>query len=438
MSTAFGAIAVLVVSIAVVSTTAYWRERELSTNLQESLANEAAEKSRAEMARRVAQSREVIARRNLYTADMTQVIQARERGDTVKALAFLENNRPQPGDLDFRTGAWYFAWDRLHSDSATVWAHAGRVQQEIAFSTDGTLLATAGEDGLVRLWKPRSQQAPVLTLHEPDTPTAVAMSSRRGVIASACLNGSVRLVDIATGRMLSTVHVSGGPVYALKFSPDQELLIVSARHQLRLFSVPQLREVGRIEECLPEIAVLAVADKAPFVAVGLQSGGIRVLELEDASADPANDDWIAADLGVALSRDGKFLAAGDGNGLTRVWEMDSGRSISEFLNEPSVIGLGFVRGPAGSTSLLVSSQNAVRLWNPESGKLLQTIPAAADEIVGFGVAPEGGFAIGTREGVVKVWLECPDASLRTLHRHVGEVWEVAVSPDGKRLASRRH
>lgn len=113
---------------------------------------------------------------------------------------------------------------------ATFNGHSAPVTA-IAVLADEDLVASAGADGTLKLWRAsngdevRSQQATA----EQRWYNSLAGSPDGTVLATGSLNGQVEFWNAATGERLSGLDLAVGPVFAMAFRPDGRQLAVATR-----------------------------------------------------------------------------------------------------------------------------------------------------------------------------------------------------------------
>jgi WD40 repeat protein len=137
---------------------------------------------------------------------------------------------------------------------------------------------------------------------------------------------------------------------------------------------------------------------------------------------------------LAVSRDGRFLLIGGGDGVARLCEIRSGRSVvvGRHRSPISVVAFG-----AGDRTLLTAGAGEVRVWDgverltPPTGRHANVVRTVA-------VSPEGRHvASGADDYFVRVW-EVVDGRFgahKTLPRHPAPISAVAYHPRGTVLAT---
>jgi hypothetical protein len=274
--------------------------------------------------------------------------------------------------------------DVLRAGQGTVWG--------VAFSPGDRMLATAIEDGTIKLWDldTRTVKA-TLTGHRAGAWT-VAYSHDGSRLVTAGDDNTARVWDLTANRTVKTLQTSAA-VRAALFDRD---------------------------------------DRSVFT--GDRGGNIRVWDL--ATGEPTRT-WqhSGAVYALALSPDGKTIASAGSDRVVRLWDARTGQERLPLNGHAGpVYGLAF--RPDGKVLASAGWDRTIRLWNTGTGDLLRTLEGFGRDIWSVDFAPDGKtLASAGQDGTVRLWDADTGQPLTAFRGHDGTVHCLLFSRDGTQIAS---
>jgi hypothetical protein len=300
-------------------------------------------------------------------------------------------------------------------------------------------------------------------------------------------------------------------VNALAFTPDSKRLVVSGHHELTVWEVDTGKLVARLRTRAERAYNMVFLPDGKLVVAGGrpgQEGDVRVYDLDAKSGKADAEGVLQLDgvhdksvliahlldcddsvLALALSRDGKKLAAAGCDRVVRVWDLSNGAASAKldasFENHADwIFGLAFSQD--GKLLLTASRDKTAKIWDLAAKESVVTFPDHQQPVYGVGLSADGkqAYSVGedgnvrfwqatdqgknlgkqvkvgagghgkaafrlvvhpdnaknlaatcSADGSVKLWNLGAGSSTKTLGGHTDWVYAVAISPDGNLVAS---
>ncbi len=284
----------------------------------------------------------------------------------------------------------------------------------------------------------------------PGRPSAVALSPDGLLLASAWHDQEVVLSDPSTGRVLRTLRGHADRVDALAFSRNGRLLASAGRDRvIRLWDAREGRVLRVLDGHASPVSALAfspVDDRLVSASGGaLDSRKVSEVFVWDAASGerlftlPTED--VIRNL-VAFSPDGLRIAVAAAYGpLVMVWDIRSGTPVASLRRAidskhlDTTHASAFAFGPEGIIAI-GNADGSVTLWNSAGKSPPRTLAAHEQWVLALAVSRDGRLvASGCKDGTIKLIDVATGAEIDHLTGHTDAVIWLGFAPDSRTLLS---
>ena len=257
----------------------------------------------------------------------------------------------------------------------------------------------------------------------------VAFSGDGSHLASVSPDRTIRLWDVASGQEVHAFGISEVGMNDIALSPDGRLLASSeAIWDVESKQAVRTLDRGRYGPVAfsPDGSVFAVAYVDQPITLWDVASGQVVHTLDNQAGNLAPS--------IEFSPDGTLLAAGGHlNGTVTLWDLENGQIVRTFAHDTKSNFHGVAFSPDGQLLGSAATEGTTKLWDVASGQLALTLQGTGCYDVTF--SPDGSLLATAGCGrAVKLWDVASGRQVRSLP-HADEVMSVVFSPDGTLIAS---
>jgi WD40 repeat protein len=280
--------------------------------------------------------------------------------------------------------------------------HATGSAPATALTVLGKRVATAGEDGQVEIWDPATDRARAFRVGTSRL-EAIGGDEAGGRLAVGDVEGQIAIVDAATGEVEAawTAHANG--VRDVMFLGEGHYLASAGGDaQIRLWDAGSGRAVRALVGHENDVNGLAPGPTASTLLSASGDGTVRLWNWQTGEQEGSFDAGEPL-LAVALSPDGRTVAAGGSGSAIRLWDLADPAARPVLLpHETTVHALAF--GPGGTVLADGDERGTVRLWNlgRQEAEIIPAHSGYRAWDVAFGPGGNTLFSVGG-DGQVRSW-----------------------------------
>jgi WD40 repeat protein/serine/threonine protein kinase len=245
------------------------------------------------------------------------------------------------------------------------------------------------------------------------------------------------------------VDLGNAPVGSLAYSPDGTWVVSGSGGQnavaqagtsVHMWDVSTGQRRATLPGSEGNAWSVAVSSDGKHVAAGFESGLVKVWELATGQSSWTRTEPELTAMSVAFSPDGKSLAVGYGDyswdqvGQVKVWDVASGKESKGFPGPRG--GVNRVAFHPDGRRLAVAGSELVEVWDLETVRKLHELKGHEKWIYCLAYSPDRKWlATGGWDKTVKLRDAETGVEAMTIFAHEGFVLNLAFSPDGRNLAT---
>ncbi|MGC9526622.1 MAG: AAA-like domain-containing protein [Limnospira sp.] len=348
---------------------------------------------------------------------MVEAIKARRR---MESLNRVDSKIAEPVETALRQGIYGI------NEMNRFIGHKGSILAT-DITSDGTLIATGGQDKTVKIW--RSDGQLLQTLEHSGTVFRVAFSPDGKSLVSGSLDGTVKLWSVE-GQLLQNIRGHQAPVWGVDFSPNGQMIASSSSDRTAKIWGLDGTLLATLNDHENAVWNVAFDANSQIVATAGVDGLVKLWTVDGQFLTPLEGHQSSV-WDVAFCEKTNLLLSGSADRTAKLWRTD-GTLVKTFQAEDVILGVDCSKN--GEFIAAGGNDNVVKIWRTD-GTLVRTLRKHEGVIRDVALTADGLMATSASDdGIAKLWKR-ETQLLKRLYGHEDTIWDLAIHPRGQFIAS---
>lgn len=275
----------------------------------------------------------------------------------------------------------------------------GAVITALSLHPDGTLVAAAGDDHIIRLWNLQDGSLVSRLTGHRDWIRAIQFAPDGTKLVSSGNDRHVVMWDVDTGRVETTLAVHDQAVDAVAFSHSGRWVATAGfGNRISILDTTDQAERRQFECNCRDIRTLAISEDDQYLAAGGRDGMIRIWDLSTGKLFRESNSHQQRIRAIAFAQEGVQVISGAEDGLIRIWNWQTDGQAVALPRLPCRIMTLATCGP--DILATAGSDNMIRLWNLATREQLGQLTGHTGSVAALdyrdGMLVSGGFDTSLR------------------------------------------
>jgi len=285
----------------------------------------------------------------------------------------------------------------------TLSGHLGSVWAT-AISNDGQTLVSGSEDKTIKVWDLATGKLRYTLKGHTDTVRSLTLSADGKTLASSSGDQTIKLWNLQTGKLIETLKGHTSTVWSVAMSGDGKTLVSGSDDDtIKVWNL----HAGQLRRILfghsgPVFSVALSPDEKTF-ATGGSDRTIKIWNLQTGQLIRTLQGHLDSVRFVVYSPDGKQLASSSWDKTIKIWDLRTGRLLHTLEGHTArVVAVAF---SADSKTLASASiDKCTNIWSLQTGKLLRKLSGHSDWVLSVAFSRTGDTLVSSsKDKTIKIW-----------------------------------